>query len=157
SDRRTDQLLPGGVAGFHDYDVYPLKGPALKVAGRLARGHTRGGKAILYAWTSPPVLKVAEVIRYQLSKIGLDVKIKSFPRPLHVAKTGTRGEPFDLSLGFWIADYPDPADMFVLVDGRTIQAIGNENISYFDEPAVNRRIAAANRLFGEKRDRAFSL
>ncbi len=154
---RTDQVIPEGMPGFRDVDLYTLKGPNLKVAQRLARGHTGGGHAVLYVWNTPSVVKAAEIVRFDLGKIGLDVEVKSFSRPVHVVKTGTRDEPFDLSFGFWCADYLDPAQFVdVLLNGNRIAATGNTNISYFDEPAVNRKIEAANTLPAPGRYVAFA-
>ena len=74
-----------------------------------------------------------------------------FVTPL-AAKVATRGEPFDLALGGWIADYADPASFFVplLYRGSGAQGVN------LDDPRVNERIEAANRLTGEARRRAWA-
>ena len=68
------------------------------------------------------------------------------------AKVATRGEPFDLALGGWIADYADPASFFVplLYRGSGAQGVN------LDDPRVNARIEAANRLSGEARRKAWA-
>jgi len=38
--KRTDQILPPGLASFRDADLYPLKQPNLPLAKKLAQGHT---------------------------------------------------------------------------------------------------------------------
>jgi hypothetical protein len=48
---RTDQILPPGMPGFRDANIYSLRGPNVPLARRLARGNTRGGKAIYYGFT----------------------------------------------------------------------------------------------------------
>ena len=62
--------------------------------------------------------------------------MRIFPFAVQLAKAGKRGEPFDLNLIGWFADYPDPYDFInVLLHGRTIDAENNVNTAYFDDPA----------------------
>ena len=68
-----------------------------------------------------------------------------------------RGEPFDLTLFGWVADYLDPYDFVnVLLSGRNIPAANNQNLSHFDDPTFNRRMDAAARLSGTKRYAAYA-
>src|SRR6185437_14258452 len=54
--RPTDQYLPPSMPGFRDAHLYPLDGPDLGKARALARGHLRGGKAVLGTPDFPPAL-----------------------------------------------------------------------------------------------------
>ena len=48
-----------------------------------------------------------------------------------------------MSIG-WFADYPDPYDFInILLDGRTIAAKNNVNVSYFNVPAYQKKMDAA--------------
>ena len=72
-------------------------------------------------------------------------------------RVGTRGEPFDVVFQPWTVDYADPAAFFVpLLDGESLGPTGNSNWAYLDDPKVNARIDAANRLTGEARRRAWA-
>jgi len=55
----------------------------------------------------------------------------------------------------WSADYPDPADFLKLLDGTTIKASGNNDLSYFDDATFNQRIADASKLTGSGRWTAY--
>ena len=154
--RRVDQLLPFVSNGFTDASIYPLNGSDLARARALARGHLRGGHVVLYSRPSDFWQKITAVVKYNLEQLGLTVDVKSYPTTVMNAKAGTRGEPFDIAMGYWVADTPDPADFVVtLLSGDTIRATGNTNLSYFDMPAYNRQIRAANALVGAPRYRAF--
>ena len=154
--RRTDQLLSSVSNGFIDAHMYPLAGSNLARARQLARGHLRGGHVVFYTRPSPFWQKISAVVTYNLEQLGLTVDVKSYPTSVMNAKAGTRGEPFDIAVAYWSGDTPDPADFIVpLLSGDTIQATGNTNLSYFDVPAYNRRIRAANALVGAARYRAF--
>ncbi len=156
SSRRTDQLLPPGMPGFRDVHLYPIKGPDLKTARRLAAGHLRGGKAVFYTVPNGPQQTVAGDVRYELKQIGLDVEIKTFAGPVRFQKITTRGEPWDITYGFFFADYLDP-DTFVrgVYGGPSVSGTEPGNLSWLDSPDVNYRIQAASRLSGQPRYTAY--
>ena len=152
-EQPTDQFLQPGVPGFRDTQVYPLS-PDLARAKRLARGH--GGRAVLYAGVESGAHKEAQLIKAELALIGIDVQIKSFPNFGVYHLVGRRGEPFDMALTSWFPAYPDPSNVLnYLFDGRSIRATANSNQSYFDDPAYNRKLAAAAQLAGPQRYAAY--
>jgi peptide/nickel transport system substrate-binding protein len=172
SNSRTDQIIPSRSPGWIDYRLYPLSRPDLEAARRLAAGHLRGGNAVLYVPADRLRPAMAAVIADDLAKIGLNVQLKQFAPAVMMAKVETRGEPFDMVLGNWGDDllgprlpelnppilYPDPAQLIVrfLSGVNARNPTVNANVAYFDLPVSNRRMAAASRLSGPARFRAFS-
>ncbi len=158
----TDHIVPRWIPGWRDYHIYPLTGPDLGRARKLAAGNLRGGKAVLYAATGPGLLDQANVIVRNLREIGLDVSVKPMAVDVINVKAGIPGEQYDMILADFPpgapALYPDPAMMLVrLLGGENARKpSGNDNFAYFDEPTYNRRLAATNRLMGAERFRAFS-
>src|SRR3954471_13726634 len=119
--KRTDQILPPGMAGFRDVDLYPLKQPNIKAAKKLAQGHTGDGSVVLYESNRGASPLRAQIIQYNLQQIGLKVDTHLYARAVQLQKEGTRGEPFDIADESWGADYADPYDFVnVLLDGRNI-------------------------------------
>ena len=157
TNRRTDQLLPPGMPGFRDVHIYPLRGPDLKTARRLAAGHLRSGTAVFYATPSPQIQEIAGDLRYELKQIGINLTIQTFASAVRFQKIETRGEPWDITFGFFIADYFDP-DQFVRFQygGPELTGFPYGNLAWFDEPDVNQRIQAASRLSGEARYDAYN-
>ena len=148
----TDQYLTPRMPGFRDAHVYPLGAPDLRRARALARGHTRGGKAVLYAPDRPEMLAAAQRIRRDLAKIGLDVQIKGLPPPAYFGRLGPSG-PYDIGFMPWVPDYLDPyAVLNVLFDGRFV---GSTNWARFDSAEYNRLLRQAALLQGEARYRAY--
>jgi peptide/nickel transport system substrate-binding protein len=148
----TDQYLPPSVPGFTDAVIYPSRPDV--VTARALSGWQPGDPmrtAILYTCNTGPCVPTAEIVKANLAQIGLDVQIQAFPRAIQFTKAGTRGEPFDLTLEGWHGDYLDPYDFLFLLDGTTIRAANNTNFSYFNDPAYNTRLHAANALTGEAR------
>jgi peptide/nickel transport system substrate-binding protein len=152
---RTDQILPPGMPGYRDARIYPLTGVNQSMLARaraLARGNTRNGKATLYTWNAAPGPGLAQVVQFNLRQIGIDVEIKTYDRVVQHEKSATRGEPFDITIEGWGADYADPYNFLnVLLDGRRIQATNNVNVSYFNDPRYNARMEQVSKLSGDAR------
>jgi peptide/nickel transport system substrate-binding protein len=152
SSRLTDQYLPPGMRGFVDAPIYPLRRPNLRRARELARGHTRGGKVVLFTIDLPNHRSFAQSIRQNLQQIGLDVEIKAFPREAYFGRLMARGA-YDLGFATWVPDYSDPyAVLNIQLDGRFI---GATNWSRFDSPGYNRLLRRAAGLQGAARYRAY--
>jgi peptide/nickel transport system substrate-binding protein len=152
----TDHYLPRGLPGYRNVRIYPLRGPDLRKARALARGHRRSGKAVLYTCSDrPDCIGVAQVLQQNLRAIGMKLQIKQFPLGLMFQKLATPGEPFDLAWIGFVPGFPDPEDMLNIFDGRTIGQPDSFNWSYFNERTYNRLFARAGRLSGAQRYRAY--
>jgi peptide/nickel transport system substrate-binding protein len=149
----TDQYLSPSMPGFRNAQIYPLNGPNVLKAKSLARGHTRGGKATLYTFDAPPTLAIAQVVRQNLAKIGLDVVVKAVPPPAYFSSLGAPRQPYDIAFLPWLADYADPYGVVnLLLDG---QYIGRTNYSRFNSPTYNRALRHAASLRGYPRYRTY--
>jgi ABC-type transport system substrate-binding protein len=144
----TDQYLPTGMPGFRDADIYPLGGPNLARARRLAgHGHHT---AVMYTCNLPTCLQNAEIVKANLSAIGINVRIKQFPFAAMFGREFTRGEPFDIGWYGWSVDYPDPSDFIdVPFSGSDVDFPGADAQRY------EAGIAAASKLAGPRRFRAY--
>jgi ABC-type transport system substrate-binding protein len=155
--KRTDQILPPGVDGFQDASLYPLQGPNLTAAKRLAKGATRDGKIVYYTSTSATNTAIAQVLQFNLKQIGLDVDVRQFPSAVLLSKMGTKGEPYDMGSHSWTADYADPFDFVnVLLDGSQIRDSNNVNFAYFDDPSYIAQMRKASQLSGDARSAAYA-
>lgn len=156
--RRTDQFLPYGSPAFVDAHIYPIDGPNFKKARGLAAGHTRDGTAIMYVRGPAPLAAArAQIVQYDLKQIGINVQIQPFSPDKDPSRLG---EPFDIAdrgCGD-IAPYDDPYALLNLpFEGSLIHAgSANTNLSYFNDPAYNRKLAAAAALVGAARDQAYA-
>jgi ABC-type transport system substrate-binding protein len=157
---RTDQIIPPGMLGYTNHSIYPLGGvnaASLGKARGLSQGSTRTGKAVMYTFNNSPGPQIAQVLQFNLKQIGIDLEIRQFDRVVQNTKAGTRGEAFDVTFEGWGADYPDPY-LFLnkLLDGTNIQAANNNNMSYFNDPAWNKKLKSAALLSGDARGKAYS-
>ena len=153
ASRLTDQYLPPWMAGARDAAIYPLAGPNVRKARALAKGRTRGGKAVLYTFANPISIAHGQVLRQNLAKIGLDLDVKTFQPGALFAKLGTPGEPYDIGPAAWAPDYLDPYQYINrLLESRYI---GRGNNARFDSPLDQRLMRKAASLRGSARYRAY--
>jgi ABC-type transport system substrate-binding protein len=146
--RPTDQHIATGWPGFRDATIYPLGGPDLGAARRLAgRGRRRG---VFYACNVAQCLEQAEIVRANLAAIGIDLEIRRFSNAAMFGRLTNPGEPFDVSLWGWIGELPDPSDfmdaMFSVAAPTT----------FLDRTRLGRRRRAASRLAGAARIEAYA-
>jgi ABC-type transport system substrate-binding protein len=152
--KRTDQILPPGLAGFRDANLYPLKGPDLATAKKWAAkaGVKQGTTLEYYTSNTGSAPLVAQILQFNLKQLGVNVNSHLFARAVQIDKEGTRGEPFDITSEAWIADYADPYDFInVLLSGDNLHASNNNNVAYFNDPAYNKQMRNAALLSGQSR------
>ena len=147
--RPTDQYIPPGMPGFEDAPIYPLGGPDLATARRLA-GRLRED-AVLYTCDLPGCTSHAEILRSNLRAIGIELDVREFPLGPLFERQELPGEPFDLAYGNWFADYADPSNFTNSLFGSA-GVFGN----LYHDPEMERRLAEAAGLAGDARLRAYA-
>jgi ABC-type oligopeptide transport system substrate-binding subunit len=156
--KRADQVLPPGIAGFRDANLYPLKGPDVTTAKKwAAKAGVKDGQTVEYYTSNTSASQLAaQIVQFNLKQIGLNVNTHLFARAVQINKEGTRGEPFDITSEGWIADYADPYDFInVLLSGDSLHASNNNNVAYYNDPAFNKQMIAASNLSGAARYKAY--
>ena len=148
--RATDQYLAPVTPGFRDERIYPLKGPDLKKAKQLAKGHMRErqGSALHAQLAEPgrgrPDPQGEPRGARARGRASSSTRLRSTSQ-----KLATPGEPFDIADVGWSAWDADPSLLNWIFDGRTIgRAPSFGNFSYFDSPKYNRLLDEASRLTG---------
>jgi YVTN family beta-propeller protein len=153
------QYLPPGLPGYSPEAIYPLGAPEVNIARRLLRGHA--GTGLIYTYSAPPGPQLAEIVRDDLAAVGIQLQIRTFGKPEMYQRIATPGEPWDLALTGWAADYPDPSNFLnFLFDSRDISpsatATGNyNNWARFSSPHFDQQLRSASLLMGASRDRTY--
>ncbi len=146
--RPTDQHIPPGMPGFEDAAIYPLGGPDLAAARRLAGNARR--RAVLYTCDFPACARHGQILRSNLSAIGIDLEVRQFPLPQLFERLQKPDEPFDIGYTNWFFDYADPSSYI------NVQFGADGFYRLFKDAEWQRRMAAAARLSGDRRTRAYA-
>jgi YVTN family beta-propeller protein len=142
-ERPSDAYLPPGIPGYVGARLFPPHGD-LAAARRLA-GSTRRS-AVMYTCNTSGCARLGQIVKTDLDRIGISVDVRAFPLGTMFTREQRAGEPFDIGLGAWSADYLDPSD-FLNYALATPGVAGPG----FDDPAFAGRLAAAARLTGPRR------
>jgi len=145
----TDQFIAPGMPGFEDATIYPLGGPDLRAARRLAGGTRR--HAVLYTCDRPGCTHHARILQSNLEAIGIDLDVRQFTIGEMFERTRDPHEPFDIAYFNWYFDVADPFSYINLQFSR----IGFKPDLFYD-PELEGRMVAANRLVGTARLRAYA-
>jgi YVTN family beta-propeller protein len=146
--RPTDQHIPPGLPGFEDAAIYPLGGPDLRTARRLAGKARR--RAVLYTCDFPGCSRHGQILKTNLAAIGIDLEVREFPIPQLFTRLQTPGEPFDIGYSNWFFDYADPSSYI------NVQFSGSGFYNHFDDPVWQERMDDAAALSGDERLRTYA-
>jgi YVTN family beta-propeller protein len=149
ASRPTDQLIPPGWPGFRDATIYPLGGPDLATARRLAGGGSRR-HGVFYTCSKPACVEHGEIVRANLAAIGIDLEIRQFSETGMYMRLFNVDEPFDVSLMGWVGEDPDPSNF---MDGMFSVF---PTTGFLDDTPLGRQLRAANRLSGAARIDAYA-
>jgi ABC-type transport system substrate-binding protein len=158
----TSGYLQPGMPGYEPAAIYPLGGPDVARALRLARGTIRHG--VIYGYTLPPGPQLAQIVKTDLAAIGIETDIKLFGKLAMYNRILNPNEPWDIALVGWGVDHADPSDEInALFDSSSIPPAplppnaANLYFNYgrFSAPAFDRRMRAAATLSGTARERTY--
>ena len=150
----TDSYLTPATIDTTDIHLYPLNGPDLRRAKRLA-GHVHAA-AVLYTPNASPWLQEAQIVRRDLKPLGIDVQIKTMAFGVFYRRISRPGEPFDLAISSWGSQTTDPAEVLDTFNSRALGFYADANYAHLDDAAFDRKLAAASKLSGTPRYRAYS-
>jgi peptide/nickel transport system substrate-binding protein len=153
--KRSDQILVPGVPGYKPYNLYAFRGANPTLAKKIDPALS-GQSAVVFHSTSSTAVNIAQIVAFNLSKIGMTTKDKPVPGSIYYKTLGTKGTDFDLARAGWCADYFDPFDYVnVNLDGRSIQAANNVNFAYMNSASLNKLMDAAAKQQGSARAAAY--
>lgn len=138
----TAQIIPPGTPG---YRRLPTTEPDLRRARRMiARAGAAGFPVTVWGHTTEPAPAATRYLANVLRAIGLVPQTRFLERPDLLAALGQRATGAQIGYARWQQDFPDAGLLFDrLLSGRRLGPADNLNYSYFDDPAINRRIAVA--------------
>ena len=132
-------IMPGYNPSLHGYDFNPDKArELLRQTGLALPLHT-----VLWHSTQENDLSGAQMIQADLGKVGIDLELKPATFAELVAAAQLRHK-VPMHLNGWNVTLPDPKDFLeTLFDGRTITNNPTQNLSFYNNPEVNRLLDQA--------------
>ena len=147
-------VMPPDVVGYTKYDDYPTpnnSGDTKMAKQELAKcGHPTGFNIGLSARADRPnEINMATSIQASLKKVGINATISQYPSGKYFsdfagAPAFVHSHNLGLMMMAWGADWPTGYGFLdQIVDGKTIKASGNSNLSELNDPNINKMLADA--------------
>lgn len=136
----THQILPPGMPGYKQFDLYPH---SLAKAKELVAAAKPSDRAVT-VWTDneSPNNEAGEYLENVLKQLGFQTTLKIVNADNYFGLIGNESTP-NLDIGFanWFEDYPHPNDFFQpLLNGESIVPTGATNLARIDDPKLNAKI-----------------
>jgi ABC-type transport system substrate-binding protein len=146
----ADDFIPAAIAGTPRHHMYPLDGPDLRTARRLAGSARR--RAVLYFCGDPANQKIADIVRANLARIAISVSIVAGGASCRSAREPARADLLISSLSSPERD-PAPFVQQVLADRAYGVPLGSGR---WPGETFRRHLERANELSGAARFRAYA-
>jgi len=136
----THQILPPGMPGYKQFDLYPH---SLEKAKELVAAAKPSDREItIWADSESPNNEAGEYLEGVLKELGFETTLKLVNSDNYFGVIGNESTP-NLDIGFanWFEDYPHPNDFFEpLLSGESIVPTGATNLARIDDPQLNAEI-----------------
>ena len=142
----TENIMPPtfGTA-YRKHTFYPhdvAKGRSL-----VASAGARGAHVTVWAPNTDPAPNLAQYMAAVLDSIGLDATVKIVDNSVYWDLMSTQKRDGQITYNNWSQDFPEGEDFFdVLLNGRNIANVGNNNWSNANVAALNAEIERAKRM-----------
>ncbi len=136
----TQQILPPGMPGYEQFELYPYD--LEKAKEMIKEANPSDMDITVWTDTESPNNEAGEYLNEVLKELGFNTTLKILNADNYFTVIGNATTP-DLDAGWsdWFQDYPHPNDFFQpLLAGESILSTNNGNFAKFDDPAVNKKI-----------------
>lgn len=141
ADGIVPPAMPWSNPSLPHYEYDPVKARRLLAEA----GFPDGFKAdFWYILSRPKDVRIAGGIQQDLKEVGIDLSLRPVTYPAFEVKVRSRNQA---SCGYWgwMQDYPDPSNFLdVLLSGHRITDSDCNNVSFYNNPEVDRRIDLAS-------------
>jgi peptide/nickel transport system substrate-binding protein len=137
----TQQILPPGMPGYKQFELYPHD--MEKAKEMLKEANPSDMDITVWTDTESPNNEAGEYYEDVLKGLGFNTKLKIINADNYFTVIGNQSTPnLDTGWSDWFQDYPHPNDFFQpLLAGESILQTNNGNFANYSDPAVNKEIA----------------
>jgi len=136
----THQILPPGMPGYEQFDLYPYD--VEKAKQMIKEANPADMDITVWTDTESPNNEAGEYLNDVLQELGFNTTLKILNADNYFTVIGNATTP-DLDAGWsdWFQDYPHPNDFFQpLLAGESILPTNNGNFAKIDDPTLNKEI-----------------
>ncbi|MFN8215968.1 MAG: ABC transporter substrate-binding protein [Solirubrobacterales bacterium] len=155
--KATHQILPKGMPGYEEFDLYPHD--MKKAKQMIAAADPAERKVTVWAIETSPNKEAGEYYAGVLDELGFETTLKVVSADNYFVVVGNRStRDRDTGWADWFIDYPHPNDYFqAQLSGASIAPTNNANFAEIDEPKLNREIdRLAREQLGPKQEAEYS-
>ncbi len=140
-------FLPPGIPGYVSGPCVDGSPTSLGSAADIARAKamiTKAGLAgapvTVWSETRQPRQAYSTYLNSQLNAIGFKSSLKVVSDSIYFQTIGAAKTGAQAGFADWFQDFPNPGDFYLLLDGRAIQPINNENFENVNDPKIQSAI-----------------
>ena len=139
--KATHQILPAGMPGYEEFDLYPHD--MARAKRMIAAANPADRKVTVWAIDISPNKEAGEYYDGVLSELGFETTLKVVSADNYFTVIGNRSTPnLDTGWADWFEDYPHPNDFFqAQLAEESIAPTNNANWAEIEDPRLSRKIA----------------
>ncbi len=143
----SHQILPEGMPGHEEFDLYPHD--MAKAKAMLEEANPSDREITVWTDNENPNDEAGAYYHGVLKEMGFDAKLKTINADVYISVIGNESTPdLDTGWGNWYQDYPHPFDFFQLpLTKAGIAPTNAVNFARIDDPKLNEK---AERLAEEQ-------
>lgn len=129
-------FLPVGIPG-HPTAPCPFPSPNLaKAKALLQQAHLVGAPVSVYGFSAPPASQEAQYYASALQSAGFKTTVHLINPSIYWTTIGNAQTKADTGEAGQFLDFPNPADFYLLLDGRSIHPVHSNNFGNVDDPHI---------------------
>jgi peptide/nickel transport system substrate-binding protein len=149
-------FLPDGIAGHPTGNCpYGSKdgAPDLAKAKELVKkAGLEGTPVTVWGETRAPREAYVEYYTSVLNKIGFKATPKIISDSVYFPTIGNAKTAAQTGFADWLQDFPNPSDFYLLMNGKSIQPVNNQNFSNVNDPHIQSELAKLDAVPATKLD-----
>jgi peptide/nickel transport system substrate-binding protein len=129
-------FLPVGIPG-HPTAPCPFASPNLpKARALLKQANLVGAKVSVYGFTGAPASTEAQYYASALNSVGFNATLHLINPSIYWTTIGNAQTKSDTGEAGQFLDFPNPADFYLLLDGRSIHPVHSNNFGNVNDPHI---------------------
>jgi peptide/nickel transport system substrate-binding protein len=105
-----------------------------------------GYPVTVWGETGQPFQSFSTYLASELDAIGLKATLKIIANSIYSQTIGSVHTNPQSGYYYWAADFPNPADFYLVLDARSINAVDNENLGYDDDSHIQSTITRLDQV-----------